>query len=90
MNALAKQLAEETGMSEADIMCMAQSVANSIKQDKAEDAFVNAPAQQQAEMTEAYAAHAQRKFDQFYTRYLTNAEARKAFIVQQHQLLAAQ
>lgn len=74
-----KNFADEMGVSVTDLMSFAQSVANSIEQDKAVDAFINASDEDSTKMTQAYAAHAVKKSDQFTTKYLTNPEARSTF-----------
>jgi hypothetical protein len=74
-----KALAESMGVSVADFMCLAQSVANSIQQDKASAAFMALPADDREDMAASYVVHAVKKIDQFTSTYLTNAEARRAF-----------
>jgi hypothetical protein len=70
-----KELAESMNVSVAYLMCLAQSVANDIKKDKAEQAMIEMP----IETTQAYASHAVRKMNQFTSTYLTNSEARNVF-----------
>lgn len=77
----AQTLAEYMGVSEADILCLARSVINSMAQDKALSTFVEADADQQRQILEAHIAHAVKKFEQFQTRYMTNPAAREAFIM---------
>lgn len=74
-----KALADSMGVSVADLMCMAQSVANSIEQDGAVDALSQASDEDSTKMVQAYAVHAVKKIDQFTTTYLTNPEAREMF-----------
>ncbi|MFZ2172348.1 MAG: hypothetical protein WAW61_22270 [Methylococcaceae bacterium] len=70
-----KELADSMNVSVTDLMCLAKSVAISIKQDKAEQAMIEMP----IETTRAYVAHAVRKMNQFTSTYLTNGEARNLF-----------
>ena len=70
-----KELAESMNVSVADLMCLAQSVANDIKKDKSEQALIEMP----IDTAQAYASHAVRKMNQFTSTYLTNSEARNVF-----------
>lgn len=74
-----KLLAESMGVSVADLMCFAESVAVGINQDGAKDAFLSMTDSDKTETSIAYAAHAVRKMDQFTTTYMTNPEARELF-----------
>lgn len=67
-----KELAKQMGVSAADVECFARSIANSIKQDKAEDAFTFGGDELKCEIVQAYAAHAVRKMNEFHTSYMTN------------------
>ena len=69
----AQTLANEMNVSLADLMCLAGSVANSIKQD---DVALD---QVSTEVVTAYIPHAVKKFDTFATKYLTNPDARETF-----------
>jgi hypothetical protein len=74
-----KELSESMNVSVADLMCMAKSVANSIEQDKAKDAFIAMNEDVRVETTLAYSQHAVRKINKFTSTYLTNKEAKEAF-----------
>ena len=74
-----QDLANSMGVSAHDVLAMAQSMANSIKHDKAAEAFTSGNAETQRELTEAYAIHAAKKFDKFHSAYLTNPTLRKNF-----------
>lgn len=74
-----KSLAEQMGVSESDVLCFARSIANSIEKDRAADFFVNASEQNQCDMVNAYATHAVRKINEFYTSYITNSEVSSLF-----------
>ena len=73
------QLAQSMNVSETDLMCLAQSVANSIEQDKAANAFVNMSEEDQVKMTETYVVYANNKMQEFVTIYQLNNSARSAF-----------
>ncbi len=88
-NNQAADLAKSMNVSEADLMCFARSVANSIEQDKAADGFVACTEQEQVEIAQAYAAHAVKKVESFTAAYLTNPEAKKAFQDSIHASLVA-
>lgn len=66
-------LAESMNVSRADLMCLAQSVANSMAQDGVKSEMLT------VELTEAYVPVAVKKFEQFAATYQTNPEAREAF-----------
>lgn len=74
-----KELAKSMGVSETDVLCLAQSVVNSIKQDGAADAFSNLSDADRVELTEGYIVHAVRKVKQFTSIYRVNSMARDAF-----------
>lgn len=74
-----KALADSMNVSVADVMGMAQSVANSIEQDGAVDALSKASNEDSTKMIQAYVVHAVKKVDRFTTTYLTNPEARETF-----------
>lgn len=86
---LIAQLAKEMNVSEADVKCLAQSVANSMVHDKCEEQFKNADSTTQSALTEAYVSHANKKFQAFQAAYLANPEARAAFIAKTYNELAA-
>ena len=69
------KLAQSMNVSPADVLMFAQSVANSIQKDKAENALTAMP----VETIQAYAIDANKKFQSFQTRYMTNPQARKNF-----------
>ena len=72
VNEMIKELAAGIGIHASDLLCMAQSIANSIQQDKAADAYIAADQETQIEFVQAYADVAKRKFAQFQTAYLTS------------------
>ena len=73
------QLAQSMNVSETDLMCLAQSVANSIEQDKAAKSFVNMSEEDRVKMTEAYVVYANKKMQEFVTIYQLNTAARSSF-----------
>ena len=70
-----EDLAAQMGVSAADVRCLAQSVANSIEQDKAAGAYVAMDEEMQAEFALAYVPHAVRKFEQFRVAYQTRGRS---------------
>lgn len=74
-----EQLAKDLNVSEADLMCLLNSVCESIKQDKAVDSFLSMSESDQCEMCLAYVAHAVRKIQEFHTAYITKPELKKSF-----------
>lgn len=76
---LVKRLANEMGVSEADVLCFARSIANSITKDRSADFFVSTSEQNQCDMVSAYATHAVRKMNEFYTSYITSSEVSNLF-----------
>lgn len=74
------ELAKSMNVTESDVLTLAQSVVNSLVQDKAQQEFINASEEQGMEITEAYLIHANKKMQQFTTKYNTNPEAREIFI----------
>jgi hypothetical protein len=72
-------LAESLGVTPADLLCMAQSVANSIDKDGAKKAFLEMNDYDKTETATAYVANSVRKFNQFTSTYLTNQQSRQAF-----------
>lgn len=75
------QLAKSMGTTESDLMCLAQSVANSLVSDGAVETFLNVDEGTRIEMAEAYVLHAVKKFESFHSTFLTNPEARKTFML---------
>lgn len=75
----AQELAQAMGVSAHDVLAMAQSMANSIKQDKAADAFLAAGDDDRRAFTEAYASHAVKKLESFHSVYMSRPEAREVF-----------
>ena len=80
----AKQLANSMSVSEADVMCLANSVANSLEQDDAANAFLALDESTRTKLAVAYVPHAARKIEQFASTYLTVREGREAL---QHTVL---
>jgi hypothetical protein len=76
---LAADLAMSMGVSVADLMCLARSVANSIQQDRAESAFLKADDSVQVEITAAYVPVAVKKHQAFVAAYLTRPAAKREF-----------
>jgi hypothetical protein len=73
-------LAEEMGVEAVEVKAFAESIANSIKQDKVDLFFVNnASEEEKKEITIAYAQHAVRKIQEFHTAYMTNDGVRGLF-----------
>ena len=73
------QLAKDLNVNESDLMCLLTSVCNSIKQDKAVDAYIGMSEDDQAEMCLAYVQHAVRKIQEFHTAYITKPELKENF-----------
>jgi hypothetical protein len=86
---LVKELAESMGVSVADVLSLAQSVANSIEQDKVAPAFLFAGADVQAKVAEAYVPVAVKKFERFVMTMQINKAANTAFKSHVYQSLAA-
>lgn len=74
-----ENLAAQMGVHPADVLMLAQSVANSIEKDKADAAFIAASDEARGMIAGAYVPHAVRKFDQFVSTYLTRNGAQEAF-----------
>ena len=79
MKNIISELSESMDVREHDVKCFAQSIADSIRADKAAEHFIDANDENKAKFIEAYAANAVRKFNRFNTKILTNSEARYAF-----------
>lgn len=74
----AKKLADEMGVPITDLMCLANSVANSLHQDKVTTEQVECMSgNDQIDLVRAYTCHAQRKIQQFHTAYLTNDKVKQ-------------
>ena len=76
---LIKQLANNMGISEVDLLCFARSVANSIEQDNCVESLKVLNETDRIHVVEAYVVHANRKMQQFATRYQGCPEARDLF-----------
>ena len=74
-----EQLAKDLNVGEADLMCLLTSVCNSLKQDKAVDAFLAMSESDREEMCLAYVQHAVRKIKEFYTAYITKPDLKENF-----------
>ncbi len=74
----AKQLASSMGVSEADVMCLANSVANSLEQDDAANAFLALDESTRTKLAVAYVPHAVRKIEQLANKYHASREGREA------------
>lgn len=70
-----QKLAKEMNVSPADVVCFAQSVANSMLNDKLTQEHAK-----KVGLVTAYASHAIRKFQQFQLKVLTNPDAKKALM----------
>lgn len=72
-----KQLADDMDVSVTDLMCLANSVANSLQQDKVTIEQVEGLSENdKVDLVRAYACHAQRKIQQFHSAYLTNGNVK--------------
>lgn len=81
MENTAQQLANEMGVSITDLMCLAKSVANSLEQDKVGvEQMEKMSENDKVDLVEAYVCHANRKFKQFHTAYLTNNNVRQTVL----------
>jgi galactose-1-phosphate uridylyltransferase len=74
-----KKLAETLNVSETDLMCLAQSVANSIEKDGAADVALQNQDTFGVEIVKAYIPVAAKKYDTFVSTYLTNPDAANSF-----------
>lgn len=75
-----ESLAFQMGVDVCEVKCLAQSICNSLEKDKVSGFYVeNANQQQKIELTQAYARHAVKKMNQFYTSYITNTTSRDLF-----------
>ncbi|MGL5703624.1 MAG: hypothetical protein ACRCW5_11005 [Cetobacterium sp.] len=73
-------LAKDMGVSEADVLCFARSIANSIKQDLAAEPFISIfNDEERCDMVNAYASHAVRKINEFHTSYITDTRVNSLF-----------
>ena len=69
------KIAKEMNVSPTDVVCFAQSVANSMLDDKLTQEHAK-----NVGLVTAYAGHAIRKFQQFQLKVLTNPDAKKALM----------
>mgnify|MGYP003661555685 CR=1 FL=1 len=75
-----ESLAYKMDVEPREVEMFAQSICNSIQQDKADSFFTNeASENEQKEMTVAYAQHAVKKLQEFQTSYMTNKNMRSLF-----------
>ncbi|EGQ8013302.1 hypothetical protein QXB71_003585 [Vibrio cholerae] len=86
---LIRALAQSMGVSEKDVLMLAQGVASDLQADRVDGLFVVADEKTQCEFVQAYAAHQVKKFRNFHTTYLTNPSARHSFQESVHALIAA-
>ena len=75
-----KELAEQMDVNEHDVIMLATSVINDLTADKMATKFINASDKEQRVILEAYVIAAVEKYKRFLDTYLTNPEARDAFI----------
>ena len=64
-------LATQMGVDTSDVKMLVESVINSLKEDKADQAFIDASEEMKTDLMQAYVAHAVKKFQSFVTIYLT-------------------
>lgn len=75
-----ESLAYKMDVNPREVEMFARSICNSIEQDKANDFFVDsATEEERKDITLAYAQHAVRKIQEFYTSYMTNQNLRNLF-----------
>lgn len=74
-----KKLADSMGVTEADVMCLARSVINSLEKDKVVDTFKGATDEERADITLAYVVDADKKWQQFVSIYKTQKGADDLF-----------
>jgi len=79
MDKTIKELAALLGVSKADVLCLATSVANGINADGIKDTYLDANVMLQSDISTAYVRAAVVKFDAFATRYTTNEALRNDF-----------
>lgn len=77
-----EKLAKQVGVSVADVRCMAQLVANSMKEDKVIDIALGMNEKTQVELVEAYIPSAVRKIDLITTATITRPEVKTALMEQ--------
>ena len=82
-----EQLAKELNVSVIDLKALLNSVVIGIEQDKAKEAFLSADEATRTALCLAYVVHAGKKMNQFTMTYLTNPEAKKAFISNAYNLV---
>ena len=83
-------LALSMNVSPADVVMLAQSINNSIEQDKATQAFIDSSEDERADFTSAYLKVAVRKFESFQSKYQTDSNAAKTFNLTVLELLRCQ
>ncbi|MEB5526666.1 hypothetical protein GOP96_06395 [Vibrio cholerae] len=86
---LIRALAQSMGVSEKEVLMLAQGIVNDLQADRVDGLFVEADEKTQCEFVQAYAAHQVKKFRNFQTTYLTNPSARHSFQESVHALIAA-
>lgn len=74
-----QSLAQNMGVSETDVMTMAQGIVNDLVKDRIDDVYVDSDTTIQCDLVQAYALHQQKKLRDFHTTYLTNPQAAQAF-----------
>ena len=75
-----ESIASALGVNVADVECLLNSVVGEIKKDKLSDHFVNESTEEgRVEITQAYVAHAVKKFESFTNQYLSNPEKKESF-----------
>jgi hypothetical protein len=76
MKNLIAELAKSMGVSESDVLCLAQSVANSLKKDGVDKIESELSDADKTAVTIAYVPHAVKKFESFVSVSKTNQAAR--------------
>lgn len=73
-------LSNSMGVSEADVKCFAQGIANDLVKDGVSGVYLEGDAQLQHSMIEAYASHQAKKIRDFNTIFMTNSHAKQTFL----------
>ncbi len=74
-----QELVQSMGVSETDVMMMAQGIVNDLVKDGIDSVYVDSDTDTQCDLVQAYALHQQKKLRDFHTTYLTNPQAAQAF-----------
>jgi hypothetical protein len=74
-----QDLAKEMGVSEADVLMFAQSIANGLERDGVDQIYLDTTDSIRTDLLEGYAADSVIKFNNFQAKLMTNKEAKETF-----------